>query len=163
MAGGYPISGIITSNEIAQSKPWANPSGSSSSYGGNPLAAAAALSVLRIILSENLVEHSKRVGRFLLQKLLPLQDKYPFLGCVQGQGLLIGLELVKNRETREPLPKEICVEIFKDCLRSGLLAMIYTTPVRINPPLVISQEQAEEGFQILDQVLERIGEKFNLL
>src|SRR5436309_8183897 len=60
--GGFPISGVIAKTEIAQAKPWSNPSGSSSSYGGNPLAAAAALASLKILRDENLLENSRNVG-----------------------------------------------------------------------------------------------------
>jgi acetylornithine/succinyldiaminopimelate/putrescine aminotransferase len=67
--GGFPISGIISTDEIASAKPWSDPSGSSSSYGGNPLAAAAASASLRIIDDEALVENCQRVGEYFLNEL----------------------------------------------------------------------------------------------
>ena len=82
--GGVPVSGIISRDEIVNAKPWSNPSGSSSSYGGNPLVSAAAATALRIIDEEGLVENSRRMGEYFLRKLEPLVDRYPFVGEVRG-------------------------------------------------------------------------------
>src|SRR5262249_60548836 len=83
-------------------KPWSNPSASSSSYGGNPLASAAGLAALQIILKENLVKNAERVGAVMLTRLEELKEKYRCVGEVRGRGLLLGLELVKDRRTNEP-------------------------------------------------------------
>lgn len=162
MAGGLPVSGIITTAEIAQSLPFANPSGSSSSYGGNPLAAAAADVTLQIIRDENLVENSRRVGKKLLARFQALQSKHAFIGDVRGRGLLIGVELVADPATKEPLDKQICRALFHDCLRRGLVTMSYSPAIRINPPLNITEAQADQGAGILEEALAAIAQRFHL-
>src|SRR6185312_4815384 len=101
MGFGFPVSGVITTDALAQAKPWSLPSASSSSYGGNPLASAAALVTIQTIVDDNLSDHSARVGRVLLNALAKLKDKYEFVGDVRGKGLLIGFDLVTNRKTKE--------------------------------------------------------------
>ena len=152
MGSGFPVSALISTPEIMKAKPYSNPSAASSSYGGNPLAATAAWITLETILEEKLVENAARVGDFLQQQLLVLKEKYPFVGHIQGRGLMIGLEFVKDRATREPLPAQVTQIIFKESLKRGLLSMNYAPQFRINPPLVLTREEAEEGVAILDEV-----------
>ncbi|MDZ7343272.1 MAG: aspartate aminotransferase family protein [candidate division KSB1 bacterium] len=161
MASGYPISGVIAREEIAFAKPFANPSGSSSSYGGNPLAAAAALATIRTIIEENLADNAARAGAFMLKRLSALQEKYPFIGEVRGKGLFIGIELVKDRRTKEKLDKKFCRMIFEECLKRGLIVMSYNPGIRINPPLIIDIETAEEGLAILERAFNRVADRIN--
>jgi 4-aminobutyrate aminotransferase-like enzyme len=157
--GGYPMTGLMSSDKVIFSKPFGNPSGSSSSYGGNPLAAAAAYVTVKTIIDEGLVENSARVGAFMLEKLMKLKEKYPFVGDVRGRGLLIGVELVKDRTSKELLDKETCKLLFKECLNRGLIVMGYNPSIRINPPLIIDEATAEEGIDILDQAFGVIAQK----
>lgn len=157
--GGFPVSAIISTDEITAALPFAKPSSSSSSYGGNPLAAAAALTTVETIVEERLVENSARVGGILLAELRALQEKYPFIGDVRGRGLLIGMDLVKDRRTKEPLAAPVTEAIFLAALRRGLLLMGYFARVRINPPLTLSEEEAREGAAILDEVFAEIADE----
>ena len=116
------------------------------------MAATAAWISLEIILEENLVENSRRVGAFLLTKLMDLQEKYPFIGQVQGRGLMIGMELVKDRQSKEPLDSRVTEIIFRESLKRGLLDMNYSPHFRLNPPLILTRAEAEEGVAILDEV-----------
>jgi 4-aminobutyrate aminotransferase-like enzyme len=160
--GGFPMTGLMSRDEIINSKPFANPSGSSSSYGGNPIASTGALSALRIILEENLVENSKIVGDFMLGKFKELQKKYPIIGEVRGKGLMIGIELVKNRTTKEKLDKKYTKMLFKEALNQGLIIMGYNPDIRINPPLVINKEIAEEGINIFEGALKYVSDRINI-
>jgi len=158
---GFPMSALVTRRELASAEPFGLPSGSSSSYGGNPFAATAGLATLEVILEEDLVENSRRVGEHMLDRLRGMQEQYPFIGDVRGRGLLIGVEMVKDRETKELLPKPLCRSIFDRALSRGLITMSYGPVIRINPPLVITEEQADRGLDILDEVfaeVERDGE-----
>lgn len=155
---GYPVTGLISTDEITAAHPFSKPSASSSSYGGNPLAAAAALTVVETILDDDLVAHSARVGALLLGELRMLQEKYEFIGDVRGAGLLIGLDLVKDRQTKEPLSSAVMERIFLGALRRGLLLMGYFPRVRINPPLVLTESEAREGVAILDEVFAEIAQ-----
>jgi 4-aminobutyrate aminotransferase/(S)-3-amino-2-methylpropionate transaminase len=154
---GFPITGLISTDEITASYPFAKPSSSSSSYGGNPLGAAAALTTIETILDEDLVENSRRVGAVLLRELQQLQEKYEFIGDVRGAGLLIGLDLVKNRATKEPLSSAVSESIFRGALQRGLLLMGYFARVRINPPLILTESEARDGVAILDEVFAEIA------
>jgi 4-aminobutyrate aminotransferase-like enzyme len=150
------MSGIITKREIAKSKPWGKPSGSSSSYGGNPLASAAASCALKIIDEEGLVDRSKRMGKYFLDKLMPFVSKFPFVGEVRGSGLMIGIELVKDKASKEPLSKKVTYHLFQECLKRGLLTMCYDARFRIQPAMTIEQETVDEAVQILETVFEQL-------
>ena len=162
VGGGFPLSAVVSTEELTSKKPWSNPSASSSSYGGNPLAAAAGLASLEIILKENLVKNADRVGAVMLKRLEALKEKHRVVGEVRGRGLLLGIELVKDRRTKEPLGKDVTQALYQECLRRGLAAMTYSATVRINPPLMISEETALAGLAILDEALEAVGREHNL-
>lgn len=160
--GGFPMSGLMSRDEIIFSRPFADPSGSSSSYGGNPLASAAAYASLLTILEDGLIENSRRVGKFIIERLQNLETKYPIVGDVRGKGLMIGMTLYKDKVNKIKLDKEMCKIIFQECLKRGLITMSYNPDVRINPPLVISEEVAEEGLGIFEEVLAYVSDKINL-
>jgi 4-aminobutyrate aminotransferase-like enzyme len=152
--GGFPVSGLITTDEIAKAKPWSNPSGSSSSYGGNPLAAAAAATSLAIIDEEMLVENARVVGAMMLRELEGFVDRYPFVGHARGAGLFLGLELVKDKQTREPLARRVTERIFHECVARGLLCMVYAASFRLQPALTIDEATARNGLAILREVFD---------
>lgn len=157
LGSGFPVSGLVSSEEITRAKPWGNPSGSSSSYGGNPLAGAAILASASVIEEEGLVDHAARVGDWMLARLEEMKERHPFIGHVQGKGLMIGVELVKDRRTREPLDRAVCVRLFQECLRRGLVSMVYAPHFRVNPALSIAREAAESALGILDEAFTAIG------
>jgi 4-aminobutyrate aminotransferase-like enzyme len=154
---GFPVTGLISTDAITASLPFAKPSSSSSSYGGNPLGAAAALTTIETIIDEDLVDNAQRVGVLLLHELRRLQDKYEFIGDVRGAGLLIGLDLVKDRSTKEPLSAAVSEQIFLGALRRGLLLMGYFSRMRINPPLILTETEARDGVAILDEVFAEVA------
>jgi 4-aminobutyrate aminotransferase-like enzyme len=153
MGGGFPISGVISSDAVTAHKPWSNPSASSSSYGGNPLAAAAGLAAVDIIVTEDLVQNAERVGKLMLSRLQALEAKYRCVGEVRGRGLMLGIELVADRRTKAPLSKDITRALYQECLRRGLVAMTYAPSIRINPPLIVRDDVALAGLEILDEAL----------
>jgi 4-aminobutyrate aminotransferase / (S)-3-amino-2-methylpropionate transaminase / 5-aminovalerate transaminase len=155
--GGFPISAIVSKDEIVRSEPWSNPSGSSSSYGGNPLAAAAASACLRIIDEEELVENSRRVGEYFLKKMEGWSDRYPFVGDVRGAGLFIGMDLVRDKATKEPISNAVCHRIFQECLKRGLLTMAYTHRVRIQPAMTLDEATADSATAILAEVFDLVA------
>jgi 4-aminobutyrate aminotransferase / (S)-3-amino-2-methylpropionate transaminase / 5-aminovalerate transaminase len=157
---GFPVSGVLTRTDVAESPPWNKPSGASSSYGGNPLASAAALASVRTIQRERLWENAAEVGGFMLERLRAMQERYPFIGDVRGKGLFLAVEMVRDRKTREPVPSAVMKEVYLDGLRRGLLAMTYSPHIRLQPALTIDREAAGEALGLLDEVfagLERSG------
>jgi len=162
MGGGFPLSGVISTQTLTSKKPWSNPSASSSSYGGNPLAAAAGLAAVEIILQEDLVKNAERVGRVMLTRLEQMKEKHRVIGDVRGAGLMLGVDLVRDRTTKEPLATEITRELYQECLRRGLVTMAYAPRIRINPPLVIQEDAALEGLEILDEALGVVARRHGL-
>ncbi|HTR03671.1 MAG TPA: aspartate aminotransferase family protein [Thermoanaerobaculia bacterium] len=162
IGGGFPLAAVVSTDELTKAKPFANPSGSSSSYGGNPLASAAGLAALEIILQDNLVENSARVGAAMLARLQQMQEKHRIIGDVRGKGLLLGIELVKDRRTKELVSKDFTRALFQECLRRGLVAMVYSPIIRLNPPLNITEETALEGLDILDEALGAVAKEWKL-
>lgn len=154
--GGVPVSGLITTDEIHQAKPWSNPSGSSSSYGGNPLVSAAGAAALRIIDEEKLVANSARMGAYFLSKLEPMVDRYPFVGEVRGAGLFLAIELVTDKATREPLPKSVTHRLFMDFVQRGLLTMAYEAKFRIQPAMTIDEGTIDTAVAIMTEVFDEM-------
>lgn len=153
IGGGFPLSALISTAENTGSLPFGNPSGSSSSYGGNPLAAAAGRASVEIIRDENLVENSRKVGERIKKRLLEFQERCSIVGDVRGVGLMIGVELVQDKVSKAPLEKKHTRRLFHECLRRGLISMCYSHNIRINPPLVINEEEADEAVAILEESL----------
>jgi 4-aminobutyrate aminotransferase/(S)-3-amino-2-methylpropionate transaminase len=154
--GGFPLSGVLTSDGIGQAKPWSVPSGSSSSYGGNALGSAAGAASLRTIEEDGLVESSRVVGAYLLDLLRPFVDDYPFVGKVDGRGLFLAIELVSDKKTKAPLARHVTDKIFRDCVARGLLTMSYSAHFRIQPALTIDRETAANGVAILREVFDEL-------
>jgi 4-aminobutyrate aminotransferase/(S)-3-amino-2-methylpropionate transaminase len=162
IGGGFPMSGVISSDAVTSAKPWSNPSFSSSSFGGNPLASAAGLATLEILVKEDLVRNAERVGKVMLARLEALKEKYRVVGEVRGKGLMLGVELVKSRQTKEPLGKEVTRALYQECLRRGLVAMSYAPSIRLNPPLIIREDTALAGLAILDEALDAVTREHGL-
>jgi 4-aminobutyrate aminotransferase / (S)-3-amino-2-methylpropionate transaminase / 5-aminovalerate transaminase len=157
MAGGFPVSAVISTEEIMAAKPFSLPSASSSSYGGSPLAAAAVLITLKTILEQNLVQNSNVVGALLRESLQSIAEKNGTMANVRGRGLLVGFDLVDPR-TGNFLSKSECVLFFKSCLDAGLILMGYSPRVRVHPPLILRPPEAEVGVEIIERALERIAQ-----
>jgi 4-aminobutyrate aminotransferase-like enzyme len=153
LGSGFPVSGLVSTDALTRSAPWGNPSGSSSSYGGNPLAGAAAYASVSIIEDEHLVENSATVGAWMLARLRELEERHELIGHVSGEGLLIRVELVKDRATREPLDRRVCARLFQACLERGVIGMWYSPHVRINPALTIDIGTAEVALGVFDEAL----------
>jgi 4-aminobutyrate aminotransferase / (S)-3-amino-2-methylpropionate transaminase / 5-aminovalerate transaminase len=152
--GGFPLSGVLTTDEIAQAKPWSNPSGSSSSYGGNPLGARAGATALAVIDDEGLVENARVVGEAMLRELRTFVEDYPFVGEVRGRGLFLAIEMVRDEKTREPLASPVAKRIYDACVQRGLLVMAYAPRIRLQPALTLDLETAQNALAILREVFD---------
>jgi 4-aminobutyrate aminotransferase/(S)-3-amino-2-methylpropionate transaminase len=157
--GGFPVSGVVADEALIKVRPWGNPSGSSSSYGGNPLAAAAARVSTQIIIEEKLVENSKQMGSYLFEKMKHFEDRYSFVGEVRGVGLMLGIEMVKDKKTKEPLSKNATNWIFTEFLNQGLLTMAYASSFRIQPAMTIDRDTIDNIVAIMEIVFDRVEAK----
>lgn len=157
--GGFPMTGVMSRKEIIFAKPFGNPSGSSSSFGGNPLASTAAYATLKTIIEEGLVENSATVGAFMLDKFNEMKERIPIIGDVRGKGLMIGIELVQDKGSKVKLDKKYTEMVFQECLKRGLIVMGYNADIRTYPPLIVSKEIAEEGIQIMEEAFTYVAEQ----
>jgi taurine---2-oxoglutarate transaminase len=130
-------------------------------YSGHPLACASAVASIEAFKEEGIVEHAAEMGPVFAEQLRGLQDKHPSIGEVRGLGCFWGIELVKSRETREPLvPFNATGEafapvarVYKAALDRGLYLMTHWNVVMVCPPLTITREELEEGIAVLDEAL----------
>jgi taurine--2-oxoglutarate transaminase len=130
-------------------------------YSGHPLACASAVASIEAFKEEGIVENAAEMGGVFAEELRGLQERHPSIGQVRGLGCLWGIELVKNRETREPLvPFNASGEAFapvarvsKAALERGLYLMTHWNVIMVCPPLTITREEIEEGISILDEAL----------
>jgi len=153
IASGLPLGAAIARAELMDWGPGAH----ASTFGGNPVACAAALATIRL-LEEKYVANAARMGEYILSRLADWPHKHPLVGQVRGRGLMIGIELVKNQETREPNP-EARLQVIEKAFHKGLLVLgCGESTVRLMPPLIIEREHADIALRILDGCLSEVEE-----
>ena len=156
LAGGMPLSAITGRAEI-MSKPHVG--GLGGTYAGNPLSCKAALAVLDVLYSDGLLQQGAELGDKVRSRLDQMQSKYEVIGEVRGKGAMLGIELVKDRETKEPATDE-AKKLTQVCYDKGLVILScgkYGNVIRTLMPLVITDDQLERGLQILEEGLAEIG------
>ena len=148
IASGMPLGAMIARKSITT---W--PKGAhGNTYGGNPLACFASLETLRLI-ENGYMQNAKHVGSYCLDRLAEMQVRHPSVGAVRGMGLMIGIEFVMDRESREPAEKMRDAVVDK-AFELGLLTLgCGTSTIRISPPLCITREEIDEGLTILDEAI----------
>jgi 2,2-dialkylglycine decarboxylase (pyruvate) len=156
LGGGLPLAATVTSAAI-ETDCYEKGFVYYTSHVSDPMPAEVGLAVLRVLTSQNLAERAATMGAYLKDGLLKLKDRYDAIGDVRGRGLLLGVELVKDRTTREPDP-ETGAAITRRCLELGLSMNITALPGmgsvwRIAPPLTVTYEELDEGLAILAQAM----------
>ena len=152
LANGAPIGATIATSEVADSFKGLT----ISTFGGNPVSARGGLATLKYIEDHNILNHVEKMGNYLKERLLELKEKYPLIGEVRGKGLMLALELVK--EKKEPAANEI-LKLFENTKKGGLLigrGGLYRNVVRISPPMKVDQSNIDEAIKILDQSFSEI-------
>lgn len=158
IANGMPMGNTITTAAIAQTM--AGKGLSLSTFGGNPVSTAASLATIETIEEEANPQHSQVMGDYLRAGLDKLWEKYPLIGEVRGKGLMQGVEVVLDRQTKEPAPKAVN-QIFEATRERGLLigkGGLYSNVIRIAPPLTATKEHIDEALLILDHALAAVHE-----
>ena len=154
IAAGLPLSGVTGRAEIMDS---IHLSGLGGTYGGNPIACAAALGAIETIEQENLVERANVIGKIMSDALHDMAKKYPIIGEVRGRGAMQAIELIKPG-TDEP-NSEAQAAIIKYCISQGVLiisAGTYANVIRLLPPLTINEDLLREGLSVLDEAIASI-------
>jgi 4-aminobutyrate aminotransferase len=154
LAAGMPIGATIAKEEIMD---WEGGS-HANTFGGNPVACAAGLQVINIIKDEKLMENATRQGTYLVKRLKELQQKYLIMGDVRGKGLMVGVEFVKDRETKEPAAQEV-LDVMNKCFRRGLAIITAgKSTMRFAPPLIITHELIDAGLEVFEGAVKEVAE-----
>jgi len=155
IADGFPLSAFIAREEVADSF---KPGDHLSTFGGNPVSCAAAVANIAYLQGEKVVENAAKKGAWLKGRLEELKAKHAKIGEVRGKGLMIGIELVTDRSSKAPGAEE-AKKVRDYCLNQGLLiglGGVFNNVLRIQPPLIIAQDQLEQVVAILDRALGQV-------
>ncbi|CAB3409374.1 unnamed protein product [Caenorhabditis bovis] len=158
MGNGFPVSAVATRKEIADTL--GGSVGYFNTYGGNPVACAAVISVMKVIREERLLSHSEKMGKILEKDLNELKKKHECIGDVRGVGMFWGIDLVKSRETREPDQKLALAVILALRRHHGILLNAdgpHTNILKIKPPLCFDSSNIGETISALDEVLTQMS------
>lgn len=149
IGSGMPIGGIIARRDLMT---W-GPGSHGSTYGGNPVAAASALATLEVIEQEGLLQRATESGEFIQDALVEMETRHPSIGNIRGRGLMIGIEFVKDRQTKERAV-ELRNHIVQRAFELGLLLIpCGVNAIRMTPPLNIDRALLEEGLNLFEQAL----------
>jgi len=146
---GFPVTAVAVKEEYAESFESIS---ASSSYGGNPMACAAALACINVIEEENLLERSQKLGELALKRMKRMMDNHPIIGDVRAKGCLMGIELVKDRNTKEPF-EEAGKLVYQKAFRKGLAWIPAGHILRMSPPVVMEEECLLKGLEIIDEAI----------
>ena len=152
---GVPLAAVTTRPEIAQT---AAKRVHFNTFGGNPISVTAGMATLEVIDEDNIQENAKVVGAHLKERLLELQQRQPLIGEVRGLGLMVGIELVRDRETKEPAPNETA-DVLEGTKDRGLLlgkGGLYGNVLRIKPPMCLTKDDADFMVDCLDETLSAV-------
>jgi 4-aminobutyrate aminotransferase/(S)-3-amino-2-methylpropionate transaminase len=152
LAAGMPLSAVVGRKEIMDA---VHPGGIGGTYGGNPVACAAALAVFDIFETENLLQKASALGEKLRSPLDEFKRKYEIVGDVRGIGAMLALELVENRETKKPAA-DAAKALVRYCFERGLIILscgTYGNVIRLLMPLTITDAQLEKGLAIMEEGL----------
>lgn len=156
IAAGLPLSGVIGKKEIYDRIPGSSIGGT---YVGNPIACRAGIEVLNIVEEDKLLDRAVAIGKFTRERFEDVKRRYAIIDDVRGLGAMVGMELVKDPVTKEPAKKE-CSAVVQECLRNGLImpsAGLYGNVLRMLVTLAITDEQLNEGLDVLDAALAKVA------
>ncbi|HCP32105.1 TPA: 4-aminobutyrate--2-oxoglutarate transaminase [Candidatus Acetothermia bacterium] len=156
IAAGLPLSGVIGKKEVYDRIPGSSIGGT---YVGNPIACRAGIEVLNIVEEDKLLDRAITIGKITRKRFEEMKRKYSIIGDVRGLGAMVGMELVKDPVTKEPAKKE-CSAVVQECLRNGLImpsAGLYGNVLRMLVTLAITDEQLNEGLDVLDASLAKVA------
>jgi 4-aminobutyrate aminotransferase-like enzyme len=154
MGNGVPAGLTITTSELADKVQGLV----IATFGGNPVTSATVRAVIDVIEEDNLLENTHVVGGYFRKRLEELQQKYPLIGDVRGMGMMQALELVKDRQTKEPAPQETA-QVMEAARNNGLLVGkggLFGNVLRLSPPMNISKADVDDAIRMLDKTLSEV-------
>ena len=156
LANGFPCTAFVIKEEYSEVLEKIS---ASTSYGGNPMAAAAGLASLEVIEDEAIVEKSAKLGDFILKQLKKMQDNHKIIGEVRGKGCLLGMELVKDLKTKEPFV-EAGNKVYQKAFAKGLAWIPSKNNLRMSPPLIMEEDLAAKALLIIDEAVTEVEKEY---
>lgn len=153
---GFPVTAMVVSEENGEALEKIS---ASSSYGGNPMACAAALASIEVIEEENILENVRSVGGYFMRRMQQMKAEHPIIGDVKGKGFLLGIELVKDKATKEPFA-EAGVAVYRKAFKKGLAWIPAGHILRMSPPLIMDEKYAAMGMDIIEDVISEVEKEF---
>ncbi len=155
IAAGLPLGAVTGRAEILDASDVGSLGGT---FGGNPLSCIAALEAIEIMEKKGFMDHARRVGKIINDRLKNMHEKYRIVGDARGLGAMAAIELVKDRSTKEPA-KEETAEVIKECYKNGLVILkagAYDNVIRLLVPLIIAEDLLNRGLDILENAVSKV-------
>lgn len=149
---GFPVTALVVKEEYADAL---DKISGSSSYGGNPMACAAALASIEVIEEENILENVKTVGKKMMERMEKIKQSHPIVGDIKGKGFLQGIELVKDKTTKEPF-EEAGKLVYQVAFSKGLSWIPAGHILRMSPPLIMDEKYAIRGLDIIEESIAEV-------
>jgi 4-aminobutyrate aminotransferase/4-aminobutyrate aminotransferase/(S)-3-amino-2-methylpropionate transaminase len=153
---GFPVTAMVVKEEYSEAL---NKISASSSYGGNPMACAAALASIEVIEEEGILENVREVGKYFMDRMLKMVDEHPIVGHAKGKGFLLGIELVKDKQTKEPF-EEAGKLVYQKAFSKGLAWIPAGHILRMSPPLIMDKHFASMGMDIIEESIGEVEKQF---
>ncbi len=153
---GFPVTAMVVKEEYAEAL---DKISASSSYGGNPMACAAALASIEVIEEEDILENVRTVGKFFMDRMLKMKEEHPIIGDVKGKGFLLGIELVKDKNTKEPFD-EAGKLVYQKAFKKGLAWIPAGHILRMSPPLIMDKKYASMGLDMIEESIAEVEKEF---
>jgi len=153
---GFPVTAMVVREENGGALEKIS---ASSSYGGNPMACAAALASIEVIEEEDLLNNVRTVGNYFMKRMTSMKANHPIVGDVKGKGFLLGIELVKDKNTKEPFD-EAGKLVYQKAFRKGLAWIPAGHILRMSPPLIMDEKYAKMGMDIIEEAIAEVEKEF---
>lgn len=153
---GFPVTAMVVSEKNGDALEKIS---ASSSYGGNPMACAAALASIEVIEEEDILQNVREVGGYFMKRMQKMKEQHPIIGDVKGKGFLLGIELVKDKKTKEPFD-EAGTLVYQKAFRKGLAWIPAGHILRMSPPLIMDEKYAAKGMDIIEDAISEVEKEF---
>ena len=153
---GFPVTAMVVKEEYAQAL---DKISASSSYGGNPVACAAALASIEVIEEEQILENVRTVGTHFMSRMEKMKSDHPIIGDVKGKGFLLGIELVKDKKTKEPF-EEAGKLVYQKAFGKGLAWIPAGHILRMSPPLIMDEKFADLGLDMIEESIAEVEKEY---